>query len=618
MARKGAAQQLQTKIETNDELDEYLQQKGLLLLEIYSEWFGPCTAMNGVLRKIKMEIGGDNLHLAAVQCNQIDRFQRFLNTSEPVWMLVANGKMLSCVLGANVPQLTNEIQTQLANIDQQQQHKTYELNELSPIELKRYELATKFEQQKELLAAIDARRKYVENLKYVTNKIRHHMADMGVTILLPHVYHSQLYQELAEVGNSLKMVAKYRDTCRILPEHLNIINFDSSNCGDGMPMDLWDHIVDKDILMICWKISDDELRPVEEMCNQLVKIVTDGENNSWQPSDDTDEPIAVHLRPIVFQKKLIDTAENLMSDEVLADEEFEAMKNEVNRIIAELFDEHNSDCVEDKNRTESEILMHNEINRIISKTLLARKSNAKNKLAQENVIKTEIMNILLNINDREYNIGDFECPQYVVKPNADASDIIPTYISKLNGIWTPSNKTTNALLIYLYFRSVTEHFLPPDRGPEKPHLLMIFDISKRRSVLNVIEKYQSDILAFGYFTIDNNATNVTKLIAKTNLSYENVRFPKPSETKIVLKIANDTNDTLYALANCEPNYISQNTASGSIDCQPYFPPDYPFGIEITDIQFGCASIVSNTSNKSNRLSNRSSRSKRMSHMASSV
>ncbi|XP_076475611.1 uncharacterized protein LOC117160245 isoform X6 [Bombus vancouverensis nearcticus] len=88
MAKKATPAALQTEISNNEEWEKLLTKPGLIVVDIYSEWSGPCTGMVSTLKKIKMEIGGDTLSYAMAMCDYITNLERFQGKSEPTWMFI--------------------------------------------------------------------------------------------------------------------------------------------------------------------------------------------------------------------------------------------------------------------------------------------------------------------------------------------------------------------------------------------------------------------------------------------------------------------------------------------------------------------------------------------------
>lgn len=104
MAKKGQAQ-LQVEVTNDEEWEKLLQREGLIVVDIYSDWCGPCNAMLNNLRKLKLEVGGDYLHIAQAKCNDITQLARFRNKSQPTWMFISNRNVLQLIFGADSPKL---------------------------------------------------------------------------------------------------------------------------------------------------------------------------------------------------------------------------------------------------------------------------------------------------------------------------------------------------------------------------------------------------------------------------------------------------------------------------------------------------------------------------------
>ncbi|KAK3892016.1 hypothetical protein Pcinc_004141 [Petrolisthes cinctipes] len=112
MARKKTeAQQLLIELDSDKDWTNACRRPGLLVVDVYSDWAGPCSSMTGHLRRIKLELGDEYLTLATARADAIDALEKFRGKAEPTWLFLGSGKPMSVIHGADGPQL-------LANIRQ--------------------------------------------------------------------------------------------------------------------------------------------------------------------------------------------------------------------------------------------------------------------------------------------------------------------------------------------------------------------------------------------------------------------------------------------------------------------------------------------------------------------
>ncbi|OAD54657.1 Thioredoxin domain-containing protein 3 like protein [Eufriesea mexicana] len=138
MAKKTTPAALQTEVSNNEEWEKLLTRT---VVDIYSEWSGPCTGMVSTLKKIKMEIGGDALSYATAKCDYITDLERFQGKSEPIWMFIHNGRMVNLIFGAQCPQLLKVLTSELQRVQNSEEHEfSIDVSEKSPEEIKRLKI----------------------------------------------------------------------------------------------------------------------------------------------------------------------------------------------------------------------------------------------------------------------------------------------------------------------------------------------------------------------------------------------------------------------------------------------------------------------------------------------
>ncbi|NXD19450.1 TXND3 protein, partial [Spelaeornis formosus] len=94
----------QTIISNQDQWDEMLLTKGIVVIDVYQAWCGPCKAVLNLFRKLRNDFSDDNvLHFAVAESDNIETLKPFRRSCEPVFLFSVQGKILAMVKGVNAP-----------------------------------------------------------------------------------------------------------------------------------------------------------------------------------------------------------------------------------------------------------------------------------------------------------------------------------------------------------------------------------------------------------------------------------------------------------------------------------------------------------------------------------
>ncbi|XP_068101341.1 thioredoxin domain-containing protein 6-like isoform X2 [Hyperolius riggenbachi] len=104
---------LQAAINNQEQWEESLASKGLLVVDVYQAWCGPCKTAVSLFRKIKNELGDDLLLFAVAEADSIDALDKYRGKCEPTFLFFAGGELVAVVRGANAPLLQKTILEQL-------------------------------------------------------------------------------------------------------------------------------------------------------------------------------------------------------------------------------------------------------------------------------------------------------------------------------------------------------------------------------------------------------------------------------------------------------------------------------------------------------------------------
>ncbi|XP_055376299.1 thioredoxin domain-containing protein 6 isoform X2 [Condylostylus longicornis] len=485
------------------------------------------------LKKVKLELGGDNLQLAVAKADTIDALSRFRNKSEPTWLFIVNGRATSIMFGANVPRLTQTITKELELLGRKTERKTYAIDEPQPIEVELIEAKQKQDEENARVEREAEELKRKAYLNFCTNTIMKNMQETGISICGPHINRDGL-KKVLEIADREKLQTKDRKVSMLEPSQIEILDYASSNPIEPKVLD---HMYNKELIIIMWKLAEGETRPIEE----ALFALRDGISKPYPDENEPEEMLPPLFPPLEIKvyedllEKLSETKSEMVNKVKNATEPAET-KNEAETDIeakeTNENDEKENEVEEEKTEEEQQ----------------EPKDTTEEKHQEENVVETE-------------------------KEKQPA--LPPAKIIYIPSLWTPANKRTNAAGIYVFFRHQTLPFLPPDPIPDPPHLVVIFDAYKKKEIRDLITKWNEDVLSYGFFTSED--PNEAKVVANSAKNYEECQAKDLTTDKIVVKISKKTSDCLLAFSKCNPSYVSENCVTGEQEAAKFFPKEYKTG-----------------------------------------
>ncbi|XP_068141150.1 LOW QUALITY PROTEIN: thioredoxin domain-containing protein 3 homolog [Drosophila tropicalis] len=553
MAKKGAVQQLQADLQNDEDFAKFLERPGLLVLDVYSDWCGPCLGMVGSLRRVKLEYGGDNLQLAICKSDTITDLKRFNKRSEPTWLFVTGGKAVNIMYGTDAPKLLAVVLKELEKTLQKlPRTHLYDIAELQPIEVEQLRVKTEAIEKLERIERDAKNKKQNDYLNQVTDAIMENMPDIGITVFGPQV-NRDMFKKLTEPAEPLKMQCKDRKVVQVTTEQFDIVNY---ACRNPMPPDVLKQLDGKELLMCFWKI-DETVGTVPNVLAAYAHELT--RERSAPPNDQFFEEHAIP--PIISPMKI----------------KFEVELKEGEVWVEDVSSEEEQKPVKGKKHPKLKSPTHQEDATPVAVDEEVAEQDGEEEGSEEDGPEygadglPSLPSMPFDI-DLDLDLGDdMGEEEEEVKEEEPPKPLTRTKTVKMPAVWVPNNRRTHAALIYMFFRGQTTGFLPPDPKPEPPHIIMAFDATKRREIMHVVERHREEVPLYGYFT--NDDPDGTELIANSTDKYD--YYPEQLlSDKIVLKVNKVQSNMMLSLVSYGPSYVSPNVTAGHDEALKFFPEDY--------------------------------------------
>ncbi|XP_038211335.1 uncharacterized protein LOC119831855 [Zerene cesonia] len=463
--------------EFNNILDHNLD--NIVCAEVFCSFSGPCTALDRLFVRIKLDWSDGKMVLLRVLADEIESLTRFQNQSEPIFLFILNKKITRIFRGVDNVKFADVAKKEIELYKQRQEgfvfdRLTFELNESSPEEIewqtkRNMETLQEANAQHARRAARQAARK-----RHRAELMVPHLQQLNFVLYWPHAIHAhpELYERWDM--NNIIMVGR-EETLLDYDTALDVLYAGDAPINEASMYML----TSAPALAICFRILDPDKHFVSIVRNILYEDVS--------PLDDTK----------TFDKNIQErSAFDIYKT-------YSPTKEEVWQKRREERLRKKEEAIEKRTRRLSE--MQRLARQAIADELEARRFDKEHRKLQ--LLKAGNLEALEELqqepDDEEVDIvvPDELSDEEESSFEEDENEYFPPPGLIVPGFYAPPNDIAKANgLAVLFPKLVAEHVTPePEYLP--PHVLVLLDINKRHKAIDALVKYRSAIIHMGIFQL---------------------------------------------------------------------------------------------------------------------
>ncbi|XP_045452819.1 uncharacterized protein LOC123661931 [Melitaea cinxia] len=524
----------------------------LICADLYSSFAGPCTVLDHLFTRIKLDWGDGKIVLLRVCVDDIQSLKRFRYQSEPMFIFVVNQKITKVFRGVNNILFGEVAKKEIEYYKREQEgisvdRKVYDLDEASPEEREWQEKRALEKQEEEMVAKTLRDQRQAARKRHRAELMVPHLKHLNFVLYWPHAKHA--HPELYERWDINNIIMIGREEIQLSKETAEDLLYN----GDAPLNEASLHmLLSGPALAICFRLLDED--------KHFVSLVRKILYEEKMPLDET-RPLQEQLPPKTafdFYNTFSPSKEDVLRQRR---EEKLRLKEEVLEKRARRLSEMQRlarQAIEDAIQTKRAQREQRKL-----ELLKAGNLSALEKLRQEPEDDTVDIVVPEELSDEEEESSEGENDYEYFPP---AGLLIP-------GFYAPPNDVakTNGLAI-LFPTLVLEHVTPePEFLP--PHVAVMIDMTKRYKAIEAVTCYKKDIIHMGIFkgTNPNNAT----LVAHSIKQFERRKiFHNLEDLTVAFMVSIKSDLALLELTQLSPVHVSRDSVAGEVECAKLFPVDY--------------------------------------------